>query len=128
MDDLIYKAIVIQYDPMVTNIINLYSEKTNLITIQANFNNAKDALEYLKENDIDLIIIDNYLLGMNGEKLVKFIKTKIKSKAEIIVLSGESSCNIVKNLFNNGVVDLHQIVFTKGINNSLPITREYLYD
>ena len=30
--------------------------------------------------------------------------------------------------FNNGVVDLHQIVFTKGINNSLPITREYLYD
>ena len=32
MEDLIYKAIVIQYDPLVTNIINLYSEKTNLIT------------------------------------------------------------------------------------------------
>lgn len=29
--------------------------------------------------------------------------------------------------FNNGVVDLHQILFTKGINNSLPITREYMY-
>lgn len=29
--------------------------------------------------------------------------------------------------FNNGVVDLHQIVFTKGINNSLPMTRKYLY-
>lgn len=29
--------------------------------------------------------------------------------------------------FNNGVVDLHQIVFTKGVNNSLPVTREYLY-
>ena len=112
MDDLIYKAIVIQYDPMVTNIINLYSEKTNLIAIQANFNNAKDALEYLKENDIDLIIIDNYLLGINGKKLVKFIKTKIKSKAEIIVLSGESSCNIVKNLFNNGVVDYLIIPFS----------------
>lgn len=30
--------------------------------------------------------------------------------------------------FNNGVVDLHQIVFTKGVNNSLPITRRYLYE
>ena len=30
--------------------------------------------------------------------------------------------------FNNGIIDLHQIVFTKGINNSLPITRKYLYE
>ena len=30
--------------------------------------------------------------------------------------------------FNNGVIDLHQILFTKGINNRLPLTREYLYN
>lgn len=29
--------------------------------------------------------------------------------------------------FNNGVIDLHQILFTKGVNNQLPMTREYLY-
>ena len=29
--------------------------------------------------------------------------------------------------FNNGVIDLHQIVFTKGIDNDLPLTRDYLY-
>ncbi|WP_417765053.1 class I SAM-dependent methyltransferase [Sinanaerobacter sp. ZZT-01] len=29
--------------------------------------------------------------------------------------------------FNNGVVDLHQLVFTKGVNNGLPMTRDYLY-
>ena len=29
--------------------------------------------------------------------------------------------------FYTGVIDLHQIVFTKGVNNSLPLTREYLY-
>ncbi|KMT22126.1 SAM-dependent methyltransferase [Clostridium cylindrosporum] len=29
--------------------------------------------------------------------------------------------------FNNGVVDLHQIVFTKGICNDIPMTREHLY-
>lgn len=29
--------------------------------------------------------------------------------------------------FNNGVIDLHQILFSKGVNNSLPMTREHLY-
>lgn len=29
--------------------------------------------------------------------------------------------------FNNGVIDLHQILFVKGINNNLPMTREYIY-
>ena len=29
--------------------------------------------------------------------------------------------------FNNGVIDLHQLMLTKGVNNSLPVTREYLY-
>ena len=29
--------------------------------------------------------------------------------------------------FYTGVIDLHQIVFTKGVNNSLPETRDYLY-
>lgn len=30
--------------------------------------------------------------------------------------------------FNNGVIDLHQILFVKGVNNSLPMTRKYMYD
>lgn len=29
--------------------------------------------------------------------------------------------------FHNGIIDLHQIMFTKGVNNELPMTREYLY-
>ena len=30
--------------------------------------------------------------------------------------------------FNNGVVDLHQILFSKGCNNDLPMTRVYIYE
>ena len=29
--------------------------------------------------------------------------------------------------FNNGVIDLHQILFVKGVNNNLPMTRSYIY-
>lgn len=30
--------------------------------------------------------------------------------------------------FNNGVIDLHQILFSKGCNNDLPMTRVYIYE
>ena len=30
-------------------------------------------------------------------------------------------------VFNNGIVDLHQILFVKGVNNELPMTRDYMY-
>lgn len=30
--------------------------------------------------------------------------------------------------FKNGGIDLHQIIFSKGINNDLPMTRSYLYE
>lgn len=29
--------------------------------------------------------------------------------------------------FTNGVIDLHQILFTKGVNNKMPLTRDYMY-
>lgn len=29
--------------------------------------------------------------------------------------------------FNNGIIDLHQILITKGINNDIPMTRDYMY-
>ena len=30
--------------------------------------------------------------------------------------------------FNTGVIDLHQIIFTKGVNNSIELTRDYMYN
>lgn len=30
--------------------------------------------------------------------------------------------------FHNGIIDLHQLMLTKGVNNTLPMTRNYLYD
>ena len=29
--------------------------------------------------------------------------------------------------FNNGIIDIHQILITKGVNNDIPITRDYMY-
>lgn len=38
-----------------------------------------------------------------------------------LYLSSCASC------FNNGVIDLHQILMSKGVNNEISLTREYIY-
>ena len=32
------------------------------------------------------------------------------------------------SVFHNGICDIHQILFTKGVDNDLPMTRSYLYE
>ena len=32
------------------------------------------------------------------------------------------------SVFHNGICDIHQILFTKGVDNDLPMTRNYLYE
>jgi cyclopropane-fatty-acyl-phospholipid synthase len=31
-------------------------------------------------------------------------------------------------IFNNGVIDIHQLLISKGINDDIPMTREYMYN
>ncbi|WP_270567800.1 SAM-dependent methyltransferase [Clostridium beijerinckii] len=31
-------------------------------------------------------------------------------------------------MFNNGIIDIHQLLISKGINDDLPMTREYMYN
>lgn len=60
----------------------------------------------------------------NFEANLDIIKTKFDEKFirmwELYLCSCAAS-------FNNGMIDLHQILFSKGVNNSLPLTRDYLY-
>nr|WP_269438168.1 class I SAM-dependent methyltransferase [Phosphitispora fastidiosa] len=30
--------------------------------------------------------------------------------------------------FHTGNIDVHQFLFTRGVNNSLPLTRKYMYE
>ena len=50
-----------------------------------------------------------------------------KSKDEIFIRMWRLYLNSCAASFNCGNINLHQILFAKGVNNDLPLTREYLY-
>lgn len=50
-----------------------------------------------------------------------------KMKDEIFIRMWRLYLNACAAAFNCGSIDIHQFLFTKGINNELPLTREYMY-
>jgi diguanylate cyclase (GGDEF)-like protein/PAS domain S-box-containing protein len=80
------KTILLVDDAPVTLIVlRRYLEETYTV-LQAN--NGKEALELMKENDPDLVILDIMMPGMNGFELCKIIKEdKASSFTPVIILS-----------------------------------------
>lgn len=50
-----------------------------------------------------------------------------KSKDDTFIKMWRLYLNSCAASFNCGNIDLHQFLFTKGINNTIPWTREYMY-
>lgn len=50
-----------------------------------------------------------------------------QSKDDVFIRMWRLYLNSCAASFNSGSIDLHQFLFTKGPNNSLPWTREYIY-
>jgi len=50
-----------------------------------------------------------------------------KSKDETFIRMWRLYLNSCAASFNCGNINLHQILFSKGVNNDLPLTRDYMY-
>jgi adenylate cyclase len=52
---------------------------------------GKDAIEFIKENYVDIVLIDYHLDDMMGSEVIKIVKSEINSKLPFIILSGDSA-------------------------------------
>lgn len=68
-------------------------------------NNGFDAVEYLKENEPDLIVTDIMMPFINGLEIISFVRTELKSKVPIIVLSSAGLEKTVLEAFELGADD-----------------------
>lgn len=78
------RVLVVEDDPISLRFINLLLKKYGFITISAS--NGNIALELFKNNEVDVVLLDIQVPGLNGFELTKEIK-KINSKVPVIVQS-----------------------------------------
>ena len=101
--DIIGKSTIIVDDHLLfTNGLTGILEDIGL-KVHSTFSNAKDAITYLKNQNVDIIFSDINMPRMDGIQFCKRLK-KLQIETPVIMLSMYEDANIIKESFNHGAV------------------------
>ncbi|MNS46163.1 Response regulator protein VraR [compost metagenome] len=96
-----YKTVIVDDHPIViSGIAGLLSDLDN-IEIVEKFESGIALLDYIEDNNVDLILMDIFLPVINGADLCKTIKQK-HPKIVIIGMSSQSERSLVMQFIQNG--------------------------
>lgn len=99
-----YRTIIIEDDSMVAAIDRQYVESDRRFLVQKTFKSGGDALEFLKDQETDLIILDYYTPAMTGLEFIDALH-RLGKAPSIIMVTSASDADIVRALLSRGVLD-----------------------
>lgn len=70
------RCLAIDDEPLALEIITDYISKITYLELVSTFDNALDAIEFLKDNQIDLIFLDIQMEGLTGIQFLHVLKNK----------------------------------------------------
>ncbi len=94
------RVLIIEDDPMVAMIHTEYFKKKELTYDLSHVTSIESAREYLANNDVDLIVLDNYLVDGQGIEYLPELKGY-----PIIMITAANDIQTVEAALSNGVVD-----------------------
>lgn len=93
----------------------------------------RELISLMPDQDLHLIDAESLRLHYSktlecwAENFEKAIDEIRKIKDEKFIRMWRLYLNSCAASFHYGVIDIHQFLFTKGLNNELPMTRDYIY-
>lgn len=117
------KAIIVEDDPMVAQINKQYLTEFRDIEVQGLFGNGRDAISFLMENTVDLIILDITMPVLDGLEFAKTIREN-RINSDIIVVTAANDIEHLDEMLRYGVIDylvkpFNRDRFNKAINKFL---------
>ncbi|WP_342547059.1 response regulator [Paenibacillus sp. FSL P2-0089] len=98
------KVLIVEDDPMVSEMNKFYLEQVEGFRAQGWASSASEALERLEEQPYDLILLDIYMKDSNGLELLAEIRHR-GIKIDVIVISAASDKESIREALQNGAVD-----------------------
>ena len=99
-----YRVLIVEDDPMVSMINEQYVNRNKAFRVVEKCKDGKSALEYLEDNDVDLIILDVYMPLMDGFETLRQIR-KNKKSVDIIMVTAANDRASLEEALHLGVVD-----------------------
>lgn len=97
------KILVAEDEPIMLKTMELKLKRDGHQVLTAN--NGRDALQLLKDNDVDLVITDIMMPYTSGLEILGFVKNTLHKKIPVIVLSAMGQENVVVEAFSLGADD-----------------------
>lgn len=98
------KVLIVEDDPMVAELNRRYIERVEGFLFVGIVKNGEEALEVLKEKNIDLVLLDIFMPNMNGLELLSAIRQQDYS-VDVIVVSAARDNQSIQAALRNGAVD-----------------------
>ena len=99
-----YKVLIVEDDPMVAMINEQFVSRHKDFVVAHKCNDGKSALEYLDENEVDLIILDVFMPYMDGFETLRQIRKK-QISVDVIMVTAANEREQLKEGLHLGVVD-----------------------
>ena len=99
-----YKVLIVEDDPMVAMINEQYISKHKDFCVAQKCSNGSSALEYLENNEVDLIVLDVFMPYMDGFETLREIRKK-QIPADVIMVTAANERDSLKEALHLGVVD-----------------------
>ena len=98
------RVMIVEDDPMVAELNRRYIERIPGFVFCNAVSNGDAALEILKKQQIDLVLLDIFMPGMNGLELLSKIRQQNYS-VDVIVVSAARDNESIQRVLRNGAVD-----------------------
>ena len=99
-----YRVLIVEDDPMVAMINEQFVSRHKDFVVEYKCNDGKSALEYLENNEIDLIILDVFMPYMDGFETLRQIRKK-QISVDVIMVTAANEREQLKEGLHLGVVD-----------------------
>ncbi|MFF2447533.1 response regulator [Neobacillus sp. NPDC058068] len=98
------KVLIVEDDPMVAEFNKRFLQEVKGFSLAAIVHTVKDAKDYLKNTQVDLILLDVYMPGATGLELLKFIRQQNR-KTDVILITAAADKEKIQTALRYGAVD-----------------------
>ena len=99
-----YSVLIVEDDPMVSMINEQYVLKSSDFQVAGTCRNGQEAIEFLKKQSVDLILLDVYMPIMNGIETLKKIR-ELKVSSDVIMITAANDTATIEDTMHLGVID-----------------------